>query len=446
VKRTLSGSFSHLAPGTLLRLLSATQPSGELELESGAGSLQLRVVLGRMACPGLAELRRALPVLTSTEGSFRFNPGPPDAIPGDSMALADYLAAARACASPEPMRLSSDVDVNQLLEGKIADETARVMPPSIHMLPTSVPENPIGELAADLEEMAPEELLFAQVGVLATDPRPWRGTLEASWRRRGWQLRLFGDPSQVPVGELDVLVVHQLLSVSRVGHEDAWTDLVARSAGADRPVPVIWIGPLGDAAWVQRLIEAGTSFLLPPPQGLSGEPLQRFLSGLTVVVERQVRAGDALHRAGPARAVSQLVELLLHGVAPEDALSSLLEVVAGHLLRGAVFRVEETAIRCRAGFGYPLERGTGILPRGVGLVERVVRSGESVVGVEPDAAGVRQLGRALGVDGLPQELALIPLGAGGRVTGVLVGDREGASLNDIEELELLGQRFGGVVF
>ena len=446
MKRVLSGSFSHLAPATLLRLLSATQPSGELELESGAGSLRLRVVRGRVACPGLAELRQALPVLTSDEGTFRFCPGPPDAIPGESMVLADYLAAARACTSPEPLTLSSDVEVGQLLEGDVADQTARVRPLSIHLLPASVPENPIGELLADLEEMAPEELLFAQVGVLASDPRPWRGTLESVWRNRGWQLRQFGDPSDVPVDELDVLVVHQLLSVSRVGHEDAWTGLVARAAGAERPVPVVWIGPLGDAAWVQRLIEAGASFLLPPPQGLSGESLQRFLGALTLVVERQVRARDALQQSGPSHAVSQLVDLLLHEVAPEDALSSLLDVVAGHLLRGVVLRVDETAVRCRAGFGYPLERGSGILPRGVGLVERIVRSGESVVGVEPDSDGVRRLGRALGIGDLPQALALIPLGAGGRVTGLLIGDREGEPLNDIEELELLGQRFGGVVF
>jgi hypothetical protein len=107
--------------------------------------------------------------------------------------------------------------------------------------------------------------------------------------------------------------------------------------------------------------------------------------------------------------------------------------------------VEETAIRCRAGFGYPLDRDDTALPRGVGLLERVIRSGEALTEIEPVAGGALRLARVLGVAELPEATAVIPLGRGGAAAGLLVADREGGPLPDLAELILLAGRLGGVI-
>ena len=106
--------------------------------------------------------------------------------------------------------------------------------------------------------------------------------------------------------------------------------------------------------------------------------------------------------------------------------------------------VEETAIRCRAGYGYPLVRGTQALPRGLGILERVIRSSRPTVGIDPESGGSHRLAEVLGLDGLPSATAVIPLGVGASVAGVLVADREGEALPDLSELVVLAGRLGGV--
>ncbi|HSN54447.1 MAG TPA: hypothetical protein VLT32_07225, partial [Candidatus Sulfomarinibacteraceae bacterium] len=128
-----------------------------------------------------------------------------------------------------------------------------------------------------------------------------------------------------------------------------------------------------------------------------------------------------------------------------QAVGVLLQLASGQLSRGALLIVEETAIRCRAGFGYPLAQGTRALPRGLSLIERVVRSGEPILEIEPAGEGPQRLAAMLGVPGLPAAAALIPLGGGTTVGGLLVGDREGTPLPDLSELVLLAGRLGGAV-
>jgi hypothetical protein len=184
---------------------------------------------------------------------------------------------------------------------------------------------------------------------------------------------------------------------------------------------------------------------MPTPQGDGGETLRRFLDALTNVVERQLQARQPRSEPNVPEAVFELVDALLHDVDPEQGLSSLLQLAAGSLLRGAVLRVEDTAFRSWAGFGYPLSQGSSLLPRGVGLLERVVRSREPVVGIDSDGAGAVQLARVLGIDRLTSRTAIIPLGAGASVGGVLVGDRDGEPLPDLQELAVVVGRVGGVV-
>jgi hypothetical protein len=143
-------------------------------------------------------------------------------------------------------------------------------------------------------------------------------------------------------------------------------------------------------------------------------------------------------------AVTELVDALLYEADPDQAVGVLLQLASGHFSRGAVLMVEETAIRCRAGFGYPLARGTQALPRGLGILERVIRSSQPTIGIDPAAEGSQRLAEVLGIGDLPSSFAIIPLGVGASVTGALVADREGSPLPDLSELIVLAGRLGGV--
>ena len=444
MKRTLSGNLEHLAPPALLRLVSATSPSGVLELVTDAGSLRLEVDRGQVGVPSEADLRHASKVLQCTNGVFRFEPCKIPRIEGEAVSLTAFSDAAAAGHRASP-GAGSSVEIERLLDGVVFEISQPESRTNIHVLPAAPPQNPLDDLLSDLEAEAPEELLFAQVGVVAQDPRAWRGSLERSWRRRGWEVRLFAVSDEVSLEGLDVLVVHHQQATIRVGRESDWLELIRRAEEVQPQVPVVWVAPLGDSVWVHQLIEAGVSFLMPAPQGSTGEAMARFTDALTRVVDRRLQARRIEGRTELPTAVSELVDALLYDAKPEQAVGSLLQLAAEQLNRGAVLTVEETAIRCRAGFGYPLDRNDTGLPRGVGLLERVIRSGEALTMIEPEAGGARRLAGVLGVAELPEATAVIPLGRGGTAAGLLVADKNGEPLPDLAELVLLAGRLGGVV-
>ncbi len=437
MKRALFGSLEHLAPPALLRLVSATSPSGVLEIETAEGLLRLEVDRGRVAVPTKSELEKAGEILSSRRGEFRFTPGEIQGVQGEVMSLTALAEAAGAAASHLQMEL--------LLEDEIKEISNPLSPANIHVLPTRPLQNPLDDLLSDLEAEAPGELLFAKVGVITQDPRWWRGALEMDWHRRGWQIQQLGFSDQIDFEGLDLLVVHHQRGSARVGSEKDWLDLIRRASDMKPPLPVVWVAPLGDPAWTHQLIDAGVAFLMPAPQGEAGEAPIRFAESLSRVVDRQIQAQQREGRAPLPTGVSELVGALLSESDPDQGISSLLQLAAHHFTRGAVLMAEVTAIRCRAGFGYSLEGSTAVLPRGIGLIERVIRSGEAFTTIEPGASGSNRLADVLGVSELPSATALIPLGRCGAVVGVLVADREGEELPDVADLVLLVGRLGGVV-
>jgi len=437
VRRTLFGSLEHLAPPALLRLVSATSPSGVLEIETTGGLLHLEVDKGRVAIPTKSDLENAGKILGSRHGEFRFTPGEIQRVKGEVMSLTAYAEAAGAAAS--------SLRMEQLLEDEFLEISNPLPQANIHVLPTQPPENPLDELLLDLETEAPGELLFAKVGVMTQDPRWWRGALEIDWRRRGWQIQQLEFSDHIDFEGMDLLVVHHQQGSARVGSEENWLELIRRASDLQPPLPVVWVAPLGDPTWTHQLIEAGVSFLMPAPQGEAGEATIRFAESLSRVVDRQIQAQQREGRAPLPTGVSELVGALLSESDPDQGISSLLQLAAEHFTRGAVLMAEVTAIRCRAGFGYALEGSTAVLPRGIGLIERVIRSGEAITTIEPGASGSNRLADVLGVSELPSATALIPLGRCGAVVGVLVADREGEELPDVADLVLLVGRLGGVV-
>jgi len=437
VRRALFGSLEHLAPPALLRLVSATSPSGVLEIETVEGLLRLEVERGRVAMPTKSDLEKAGKILDSRRGEFRFTPGGIQPVKGEVMSLTAFAEAAGAAAS--------NLQMDLLLEDEFHDRSDLLPQAKIHVLPTQPLQNPLDELLSGLEAEAPGELLFAKVGVVTQDPRWWRGALEMDWHRRGWQIQQLGFSDPIDIEDLDLLVVHHQQGSARVGSEEDWLGLIRRASELQPPLPVVWVAPLGDPAWTHQLIEAGVSFLMPAPQGEAGEATIRFVESLSRVVDRQIQAQQREGHDPLPTGVSELVGALLSESDPDQGISSLLQLAAEHFTRGAVLMAEVTAIRCRAGFGYSLEGSTAVLPRGIGLIERVIRSGEAFTTIEPGASGSNRLAAVLGVSELPSATALIPLGRCGAVVGVLVADREGEELPDVADLVLLVGRLGGVV-
>ena len=445
MRRVLSGSLTHLAPSALLRLLSATAPSGVLELTTDAGDLRIETAHGKVAMPEPSELRRVGRILRSSSGSFRFAPREVRPVVGRALTLTALAEAAEATEQVLEAARDGDVDFGRLFAGEITDLSRPAPVANIHVLPSEPPDNPLDALLSDLESTAPDELLLTQVGVVAQDPRIWRGTLEAGWRRRGWALNVNSSPSEIVVDEVNALVLHQEGSFNSSEQEERWVSLVRRAVEASPSVPVVWVGGVRDSEWLSRLIEAGVSFLMPAPDSRSSRALARFADDLAAVLDRQMKNRQALASARQPKTVYELVDTLLEEDDPDQAIGSLLQLASNQLWRGAVLMVEETAIRCRAGYGYPLNRDATALPRGVGILERSIRSGEAEVGVDPNSPAARQLAHVLGIDVLPAETAVIPLGMGATVVGLLVADREGELLPELREITLLACCLGGVV-
>lgn len=437
MSRILSGSLEHLSPPALLRLVSATSPSGILVLETGEGELRFEVDRGRVREPSEDQLRLARRVLGCTAGSFTFQPQAIEPIEGRVLSLSALAEAAEA--------IDTDTEIASLMTDEIFDFQTSSDAVRIHVLPSQPPHNPLGDMLTDLEAIVPGELLFADIGVLAQDPRFWRGSIERQWRQLGWRLRLMQLSEEIDADSCDIVVVHYHNTTARAGRERDLLELIRKGCSADPTVPVVWVAPLGDPEWIHRLIDAGVAFLMPPPPGDSGEVASRFAADLTSVVDRQLRNRQGRGDTGLSASVSDLVGAILSESDPDRGVRSLLQLASESFMRGAVFTVDDSAIRCRAGFGYPLDRNATVLPRGLGLLEEVVQSGTAVMAIEPASLGGRRVAEVCGIAELPAQTALIPLGRFGSVSGVLVADRGGAGLPDLEELVVLAGRLGGAV-
>ena len=437
MSRTLSGSLEHLSPPALLRLVSATSPSGILVLETAEGELRFEVDRGRVREPSEDQLRLARKVLSCRVGRFTFQPQSIQPIEGRVLSLSSLAEAAEA--------IDTDTEIESLMTDEIFDFQTSADAVKIHVLPAQPPRDPIDEMLVDLEAGAPGELLFADVGVFAQDPRWWRGSIERQWRQFGWRLHLVPLSNEIDARDFDVVVVHHQNATARAGREREWLELIRRGCAADPNVPVVWVAPLGDPEWVHRLIDAGVSFLMPPPPGDSGEVASRFTTDLTSVVDRQLRGRHGHGDTGLSESVSDLVAAILSESEPDRGVRSLLQLAAESFTRGAVFTVDSASIRCRAGFGYPFDRNATVLPRGIGLLEEVVHSGTAVMEIEPASPDACELAKVCGIAELPAKVALIPLGRFGSVGGMLVADREGGGLPDLEELVVLAGRLGGAV-
>lgn len=442
--RALSGRLENLAPEVLLKLIASTGASGILKIETRKVSVEICFVPEGICVGEMSELEAVAQVLEKSKGSYSFTRKDitidPDRV---IIEFGEFLSAVRSTKRKPSAAFASEIDVEALVSGQVMEIAGRVDRPEIHVLAEApTVENPLVDLLSDLEATAPDELLMVQLGVITMDPRPWR-RLQREWKRRAWDIRFFGDPLDVPAEHFDLVTIHHQLSMTRVGSHDDWIKLIVRLRSEG--VPVLWVGPLTDPMWVARLVDAGANFLLPAPQGDAGEVWNRFTETLSQLVDRLLPAPGApgSETESPA-AIVELVDNLLHGASTEEAVASLLQLAAVDLHCGAILVVDPTRLRCRAGFGYPLLSGGGTLPRGLGILERVIRTGESYTGIDGGSAAALQLAGALGLERLVDKTVLIPLRHRSLVVGIFIGDRGGADLSELKDLKLLASRLGGV--
>jgi len=436
-RKKLAGDLANLPFGQLLRLIEAASATGILTVEGGEERVRLAIAEGRMVRPDVLTLRSMSRLLPAASGRFRFESDPSIRLEGITVPLSVVEELAENAG--ERAALSSDLGVDELIEASlIAEEPSPSLP--IHHLPPIASEDPLEALVEELRDAAPEDLDLAQIGVVAGDPRVWRGSVEGRWRERGWELRLLSGPGAALEG-VDLVVIHHQLSITRVGSEEDWLALVSRARSPEAGIPVIWVGPLADSRWVARLVQAGVDFLLPPPAGDIGEPLERFHETLATVVDRLLERRRYEGR-GLGEPLAELAEALFAGGSPENAVAAVLQMASRVLRRAAIVRVEPTVFRCWAGFGYPLEEGSRILPRGIAVLERAARGQGPVTSIEAPGQGRRQLARLMGVETLPDGTCIIPLEARGRTVGLLVGDREGEPLDRLAEIIGLAPRLG----
>ena len=133
VRRTLSGSLEHLAPPALLQLVSATSPSGVLEIDTDAGLLRLEVERGRVAMPARHDLETAGRIIGCRRGEYRFTPGEIRRLEGDLVSVTVFAEAASAAAS--------DLEVELLLEDDIPESRRSLPGAKIHVLPMEPLQN-----------------------------------------------------------------------------------------------------------------------------------------------------------------------------------------------------------------------------------------------------------------------------------------------------------------
>jgi hypothetical protein len=181
VRRVLSGSLAHLAPSSLLRLLSATAPSGVLEISCEAGDLRLETVKGKVAAPGPEELRRVGRILRAGIGSFRFEPRELRPIVGEALTLSALADAAEETERVWDPALGGDVDLDRLLAGEVMELSRPAPVADIHVLPVRSSQNPLDELLTELGRPR-RRAAVDRVAVVSKDPRIWRGALATSWR------------------------------------------------------------------------------------------------------------------------------------------------------------------------------------------------------------------------------------------------------------------------
>lgn len=410
--KAILGRLGDIALPSLFKLLESAEVTGALELDCGGSRATLWIRGGQVAGRVEPEVLRAAAART---GSFCFRPGPLPATPERWESSRDFLARIDA----EKVRLSLE-EMGQGVE---------------------LAGDPLADLRSSLEQLH-LPVSHPSVAVVTADPRPYRH-LEPLWAQRGWTVAVEGDVTFPAGAEPDLLILHLPSSGTLAGQAEVWLNVVRAAAGANPPVPVLWVGGLSDPAVRHQAVVLGVEFLLPGPLSETGEAGRWFREELTLLAER-ILARRGSRGRDEAESLRDFFLALHVDAPPAEVCASLLRLAGDFFLRGMLLAVRERAFESLGAYGFvhvPAAR----LPRGLDLLEDAV-VGRNVVQVAgAPAASQRALAHALAAGTNLEDSVVMPVLLHGESVALFVGDGAVRPGGRHEALAALLARAGGML-
>ena len=417
--KAILGRLSDLGLRELFKLLTTAGAEGTLEVEAPVGPARISIRAGHVA----GDLTPALVLAHATRsGTFCFRPQPVPEDAGEWLPQEEFLA-----------RLDSQV--------QFATRAAAAAGMSAQADERKVGADPLAELRDSLAEVSLPSSAVRML-VLSADPRPYR-TLMPEWRQRGWEVTVSEKPSW-PEGPAPALaIVHLPASGTLAAQGQAWLGLLDRARNERPPVPVVWVGGLGDPWLRHQVIMAGADFVMPAPAGEIGETARWFRDELTLVVERLL-ARRAEPGGGAAEAFRDFFLALHVDAPPAEARASLLRFAGTFFRRGVLFAIRDNGFESVGGYGFAL--GSPVrLSRGGTPLEDVVVERRPLDCAGMNAGAVAGIAKALRSPGGLNEAKAFPILGSGECLAVFVGDSPVAASGDAEMLAAVLARSGGLL-
>ena len=386
--RAILGRLSELGLREISKLLTAAGAEGILEVEGPAGQAEVAFRRGHLA----GEVSSALvTAYASRNGTYCFRPG---AAGGSAEWLPQEEFFARLDAKAEAARQSGVAGAEGV-------------------------SDPLAELRESLAEI-PIPGGAVRIMIAAADPRPYR-TLIPEWRQRGWEVALGDTPRWPEPPAPRLVVVHLPATATVAGQEEVWLGLLRRAAARRPPVPVIWVGAMGDPWLRHQAVQAGVEFMLPAPVGEAGETARWFREDLTALADRLL----ARHAAGgeaDAEAFRDFFLALHVDADPAEVRASLLRFAGTFFARGVLFEIRDTVFESVGEYGFTpgtaVRVSRGVAPLEDVVVERVVTHLDGY----PEE-GSAAVAKALGAQGGLDRAEAFPVLRSGECQAIFLGDR-----------------------
>ncbi len=388
--KAILGRLSELGLREISKLLTAAGAEGVLEVDGPAGPARVLFRSGHLS----GEIAPALVTAYATrDGTYCFRPGGSGET-GEWVPQEEFFARLDAQA-----KTAAGSGGGAAAAGSVAD--------------------PLAELRDSLAEI-PIPGGAATVLIATANPRPYR-TLIPDWRQRGWEVVLIDAPRWAEGAAPRLVIVHLPPAAALAGQDEAWLALVRRAAAQRPPVPVIWVGGLGDPSLRHEAISAGVDFMTPAPAGEAGEAARWFREDLTLLADRLLsrRAAAAI---GDADAFRDFFLALHVDADPAEVRASLLRFAGTFFARGVLLEIRDAVFESVGGYGFALSNPLRVSRGFAALEDVVVERRPARLDAYP-AEAVAALGAALGRRTGLDRAEVLPILAGGECQALFLGDQ-----------------------
>ena len=388
--KTILGRLSELGLREISKLLTAAGAEGVLEVDGPGGRAQVAFRRGHLS----GEMSRALAAAYSTRnGTYCFRPGvASDAV--EWLPQEEFFARldAQARTATQHAELGDQRD------------TAG---------------DPLAELRDSLAEI-PIPGGAVRIAIAAADPRPYR-TLIPEWRQRGWEVALGDTPRWPDPPAPRLIVVHLPTTATLAGQDEIWLAIVKRAAAQRPPVPVVWVGAMGDPWLRHQAVVSGVDFMMPAPMGDAGETARWFREDLTLLADRLLSRKGA-GAESDAEAFRDFFLALHVDADPAEVRASLLRFAGTFFARGVLFEIRDTIFESVGGYGFALTSPVRV-SRGLAPLEDVVVERKAVRLDAYPEEGSAAVAKALGAHGGLDRAEAFPVLTAGECQAVFLGDR-----------------------